>query len=145
MAKALRPTPAPVPMPPLRAGTSQERLVLGVRPGHVRLADDSPVRGEVFGVEYMGARQVITVDTAAGRLRLRTSNNQIATVGEDLVHLATADLPREAASRRELLGAALAVIDPWGVGVAGGLGDGVAVGDVVIGDRFLQHDMDASG
>ncbi len=29
-------------------------------------------------------------------------------------------------------------------GVAGGLGDGVAVGDVVIGDRFLQHDMDAS-
>ena len=29
-------------------------------------------------------------------------------------------------------------------GVAGGLGDGVAVGDVVIGDDFLQHDMDAS-
>lgn len=29
-------------------------------------------------------------------------------------------------------------------GVAGGLGDSVAVGDVVIGDRFLQHDMDAS-
>ncbi|MFZ1426952.1 MAG: ABC transporter ATP-binding protein [Geminicoccaceae bacterium] len=73
-----------VPMPPLRAGASQERLVLGVRPEHVRLADDSPVRGEVFGVEYMGARQVITVDTAAGRLRLRTANSQTATVGEQV-------------------------------------------------------------
>ena len=29
-------------------------------------------------------------------------------------------------------------------GVAGGLGEGVAVGDVVIGEGLLQHDMDAS-
>lgn len=29
-------------------------------------------------------------------------------------------------------------------GVAGGVGDGVAVGDVVVGSAFLQHDMDAS-
>ncbi|MEY5100498.1 MAG: hypothetical protein RJA36_3217 [Pseudomonadota bacterium] len=29
-------------------------------------------------------------------------------------------------------------------GVAGGLGPGVAVGDIVVGSRYLQHDMDAS-
>ncbi len=29
-------------------------------------------------------------------------------------------------------------------GVAGGVGEGVAVGDVVVGSTFLQHDMDAS-
>ena len=62
--------------------TRLPRLVLGVRPEHVRLADDGAVRGEVFGVEYMGARQVVTVDTEAGRLRVRTSNTQRAAVGE---------------------------------------------------------------
>ncbi len=29
-------------------------------------------------------------------------------------------------------------------GVAGGVGDGVAVGDIVVGSGYLQHDMDAS-
>ncbi len=45
---------------------------------------------------------------------------------------------------------AAALIETFGVarvvftGVAGGVGDGVRVGDVVLGSTFLQHDMDAS-
>lgn len=45
---------------------------------------------------------------------------------------------------------ATALIAKWGVqrmvftGVAGGTGTGVAVGDVVVGSHYLQHDMDAS-
>jgi multiple sugar transport system ATP-binding protein len=70
-----------VQVPELQADAPQQ-LVLGVRPEHVRLADGSPVRGKVFGVEYMGARQVVTVDTEAGRLRVRTANTQRAAVGE---------------------------------------------------------------
>ena len=45
---------------------------------------------------------------------------------------------------------AAALIGHWGVraivftGVAGGVGDGVRVGDVVVGGSYVQHDMDAS-
>ena len=73
---------ASVRIPRLRADAPQERLVLGARPEHVRLDDASPVRGEVYGVEYMGARQIVTVDTEAGRLRLRTGNQVPARIGE---------------------------------------------------------------
>jgi adenosylhomocysteine nucleosidase len=44
----------------------------------------------------------------------------------------------------------VALIEAFGVGrvvftgVAGGVGEGVAVGDVVVGSMFMQHDMDAS-
>ena len=71
----------PVAVPTLLA-EAPPGLVFGVRPEHVRLADAAGIRGEVFGVEYMGARQVVTVDTEAGRLRVRTTNTQRATVGE---------------------------------------------------------------
>jgi multiple sugar transport system ATP-binding protein len=57
-------------------------LVLGIRPEHLRLDDAAPLRGVVAGVEYMGARQVVTVDTAAGRARLRCGNNVTVRFGE---------------------------------------------------------------
>jgi len=35
-----------------------------VRPEHIRLAGDAPLRAEVVGVEYLGNCQVITLKTA---------------------------------------------------------------------------------
>jgi multiple sugar transport system ATP-binding protein len=72
----------PVAVPRLHGAPPQERLVLGIRPEHVRLDDAAALRGEVFGVEYMGARQVLTIDSAAGRLRVRTDHIRRARIGD---------------------------------------------------------------
>jgi multiple sugar transport system ATP-binding protein len=48
--------------------------VLGVRPEHISIDDAGVLRGAVFGVEYMGTRQLITVDTHAGRVKVRAPN-----------------------------------------------------------------------
>ena len=69
-------------MPRLREALAHEEAVLGARPEHIRLSDSAALRGQVFGVEYMGARQLLTVDTAAGRLKVRAPNDQRASVGE---------------------------------------------------------------
>ena len=58
-----------------RARTAAEpELALGVRPEHVRLDDASPLRGTVFGAEYLGTTQIVTVDTAHGHVKARLSS-----------------------------------------------------------------------
>jgi multiple sugar transport system ATP-binding protein len=68
-AATLRLGEASLPIPPLAEGVAGE-VVLGVRPEHVTVGD-GPLKGEVAVVEYMGARQILTVDTPAGRLKVR--------------------------------------------------------------------------
>jgi len=78
----LRVNGAAVPIPQLADGIGHETVVLGARPEHVRLADDGPLRGSVYGIEYMGARQILTVDTTAGRMRVRAPHDARVAVGE---------------------------------------------------------------
>ena len=42
-----------------------------VRPEHVTLADESALRGRVFGAEYLGTTQIVTIDTTHGQLKAR--------------------------------------------------------------------------
>ena len=42
-------------------------LLCGVRPEHVQLDDDSPLRAEVLGTEYLGTSQIVTLRHRAGR------------------------------------------------------------------------------
>jgi multiple sugar transport system ATP-binding protein len=71
-----------VRVPRLHEPATHAHLVFGVRPEHVLLDDGAAVRGSVYGVEYMGARQILTVDTAAGRLRVRTPHTDRVSPGE---------------------------------------------------------------
>ena len=56
--------PVAVGMPAVCDEVSQRPLLYGVRPEHVRLTSDAPLRAEVVGVEYLGNCQVITLNTA---------------------------------------------------------------------------------
>ena len=57
---------ATVGVPALRQAVPQSALLCGVRPEHVRFADDSALRAEVLGTEYLGISQIVTVATASG-------------------------------------------------------------------------------
>jgi multiple sugar transport system ATP-binding protein len=72
-----------IPVPQVQE-TSRSDLTLGVRPEDIMLSNDGALRGEVFGVEYMGSRQVITVDTNAGRLKVKSPNEVQASIGDNV-------------------------------------------------------------
>jgi multiple sugar transport system ATP-binding protein len=57
-------------------------LVLGVRPEHIIFSDAAPVRGRVFGAEYLGTTQIVTVDTEQGRVKARLASSAPVHIGE---------------------------------------------------------------
>lgn len=75
---------AQVPIPALAADVESAESILGVRPEHVSIAENGPVHGEVYGVEYLGTRQILTVDTPVGRMKVRAPNNVRVVAGENV-------------------------------------------------------------
>jgi multiple sugar transport system ATP-binding protein len=60
------------------------QLALGLRPEHVRLADDSPLRGRVFGAEYLGTTQIVTVNTPHGQIKARLPSSVSVGIGDNV-------------------------------------------------------------
>ncbi len=65
-----------VEIPRLHEDLTQGEYVLGARPENIKLTDKEGLAGIVFGVEYMGARKLVTVDTDFGRVRVLTGDTQ---------------------------------------------------------------------
>ncbi len=79
-----RPSLGGVTLSGVRAPAGVRRAVLGIRPEHVRPDDASALRGEVVGLEYLGARQVVTVEGPFGSLKLRVPNTVRLAFGDRL-------------------------------------------------------------
>jgi multiple sugar transport system ATP-binding protein len=75
---------ATIPIPSPREAQAPGELVLGVRPEHLRLSNDSRLRGEVFGAEYMGTTQIVTVRTNHGSVKARMSSEIRVAPGEQV-------------------------------------------------------------
>jgi len=78
----LRIAEAEIAIPALREGLNGQEAVVGVRPEHLRLSDSAPLRGVVDAVEYLGSHQLVSVETPAGRVRLRTHHRDRVAAGE---------------------------------------------------------------
>jgi multiple sugar transport system ATP-binding protein len=59
-------------------------LMLGIRPEHVRLSDTGALRGEIYGTEYLGTNQIVTVRTASGLVRARLPATLAAKTGSQV-------------------------------------------------------------
>jgi multiple sugar transport system ATP-binding protein len=68
--------------PELQADAAPTDLVLGVRPEHVTLTDDSPYRGRIEASEYLGTTQIVTLSTAHGPVKARIPSGEVARLGE---------------------------------------------------------------
>jgi multiple sugar transport system ATP-binding protein len=70
-ATTVRVNGAEIAVPAVREGRAEADLALGVRPEHVSFSDASRLRGTVFGTEYLGTTQIVTVNTGHGQVKAR--------------------------------------------------------------------------
>jgi len=73
---------ASLAIPEACEAAASDSLVLGVRPEHVSIADSAPIRGRVFGAEYLGTTQIVTLDIAQGQIKARLPSLERVRVGE---------------------------------------------------------------
>jgi multiple sugar transport system ATP-binding protein len=80
--RSIRLGQATVAVPEACEEAASDSLVLGVRPEHVSIADSAPIRGRVFGAEYLGTTQIVTVDVAQGQIKARLPSLRRIQAGE---------------------------------------------------------------
>jgi multiple sugar transport system ATP-binding protein len=76
--------PEGIAVPTLRQGVKDGELALGVRPEHIGFTHDGGVRGQVFGAEYLGTMQIVTVNTHHGRVKARIPSHVRVHAGESV-------------------------------------------------------------
>jgi multiple sugar transport system ATP-binding protein len=81
-AAAVQVNGASVPVPELHEDHAEADLALGVRPEHIRFDDGSKLRGTVFGAEYLGTTQIVTVNTEHGQVKARLPSETAVKAGE---------------------------------------------------------------
>jgi multiple sugar transport system ATP-binding protein len=75
---------AEIAMPRLREPAAGPELMLGVRPEHVRFTSEGGLRGQVFGAEYLGSTQIVTVETAVGKVKASLPADRLLQPGEPI-------------------------------------------------------------
>ncbi|MBL4645930.1 MAG: ABC transporter ATP-binding protein [Hyphomicrobiales bacterium] len=75
---------AQIKVPELHEDISPTKLALGIRPEHIQLDDNGPVRGSVFESEYLGTTQIVAVDLGNEIIKARVSSERQLKIGENV-------------------------------------------------------------
>jgi multiple sugar transport system ATP-binding protein len=81
-ARAVKLKDVSVSVPEINERRAGGAVVLGVRPEHIRFSDAATLRGRVFGAEYLGTTQIVTVVTEQGTVKARVPSGMPVHVGE---------------------------------------------------------------
>jgi multiple sugar transport system ATP-binding protein len=73
-----------IAIPETREDAPSADLVLGARPEHIRFDDASGFRGEIFGSEYLGTMQIVTVKVPQGRVKVKVPASVAVNAGEQV-------------------------------------------------------------
>jgi multiple sugar transport system ATP-binding protein len=73
---------AKISVPKIAEDCAPAEYALGVRPEHIRFDDASPLRGAIYGTEYLGTTQIVALETADGIIKARIPADVHLKVGE---------------------------------------------------------------
>jgi multiple sugar transport system ATP-binding protein len=73
-------------IPEIQEAGNTDLNYLGVRPENIEIMDTDRegLQGKVYGVEYLGVRKIVTVDTAVGRVKVRSANNLVVKLDDNV-------------------------------------------------------------
>ncbi len=75
---------AEIAVPEIREELSPTKLALGIRPEHILLDDNGPVRGSVYESEYLGTTQIVAVDLGDEIIKARIPSDRQVKKGENV-------------------------------------------------------------
>jgi multiple sugar transport system ATP-binding protein len=82
--RTVRVNGATVDVPELHEDRAAGPLALGVRPEHVMIDSGAALRGRVFGTEYLGTTQIVTLETAHGQVKARVPSSLDVRAGDNV-------------------------------------------------------------
>ena len=76
---------ADVAMPALAQDAAGGRFILGARPEHISIAADAPLRASIYGAEYLGTTQIVTLTLRDGTsVKARVPSDVPTRVGDNV-------------------------------------------------------------
>jgi len=73
-----------IDIPIQKDGSTSEKNFLGIRPENLKLVSENGIKGNIFGVEYLGSRKILTIETVVGNVKIRVDSDTNVQVNEQV-------------------------------------------------------------